>query len=137
MFMFSLLKQFIDSNFQFEMIQLFFLSIFVSAEDRIFVSLSKTFLDVLHNDTFYNKYATPTQFESKKFLWTFLKLLTIPRILSVALLWLRERHSKENTVKGTIFRRTIRISVVSKTRPKYFFKETRSATARSLYIFCC
>lgn len=45
---------------------MFFLISFLAAiraEDRIFVSLSKEFLDVLNNESTYNKYATPTQNE--------------------------------------------------------------------------
>ena len=42
-----------------------FLAASLRAEDRVFVSLSKEFLDLLNNETYYNKYATPTQSESE------------------------------------------------------------------------
>lgn len=37
----------------------------VVAEDIAFIPLNKPFLEKLRNETFYNKYATPTQYDGE------------------------------------------------------------------------
>lgn len=37
----------------------------VQAEDLTFVPLNKEFLDRLRNETYYNRYATPTQYDGE------------------------------------------------------------------------
>ncbi|VDL68875.1 unnamed protein product [Nippostrongylus brasiliensis] len=37
----------------------------VRAEDMAFLPLNREFLDRLRNDTYYNRYATPTQYDGK------------------------------------------------------------------------
>ncbi|CAI4228655.1 unnamed protein product, partial [Auanema sp. JU1783] len=45
------------------MLYFLFLLLAVRAEDVAFIPLSREFLDILRNETYYNKYATPTQYD--------------------------------------------------------------------------
>ena len=41
------------------------LTVAEAVEDIAFIPLTKAFLDKLRNETFYNKYATPTQYDGE------------------------------------------------------------------------
>uniref|UniRef100_A0A1I7WWR7 Phage protein n=1 Tax=Heterorhabditis bacteriophora TaxID=37862 RepID=A0A1I7WWR7_HETBA len=66
---------------------LFFIN-YLRYDDMAFIPLNKDFLDILKNETFYNRYATPTQYDGQEYSFELLSHAILCFHLSVHSGWI-------------------------------------------------